>query len=120
MKNKIMFFLLNYLLVIFVGLSIGLIFKDNIFDNTTNTFSYIILLLVLSSVSIVYMINKSINLGGKICISFFIAIEVVLNILFMCINVNTIKIYAIIQMVVVVLFLIGLIINISFFGNDEK
>lgn len=71
MKNKIVFLVINALLIAVIGTIVGLAFKDNIFAGAVGTVAFIVFLFNLAIPSISYLLNDKILLGGKISLSAF-------------------------------------------------
>lgn len=120
MKNKIVFLIINALLIAVIGTIVGLVFKDNIFAGAVGTVAFIVFLFNLAIPSISYLLNDKILLGGKISLSTFGLAEFILNIVYMCLSTADIKVYAIIQACLIGILLIALLIIISLFKEKDK
>lgn len=120
MKNKIVFLIINALLIAVIGTIVGLVFKDNIFAGAVGTVAFIVFLFNLAIPSISYLLNDKILLGGKISLSTFGLAEFILNIVYMCLSTADIKVYAIIQACLIGILLVALLIIISLFKEKDK
>lgn len=120
MKNKIVFLVINALLIAVIGTIVGLAFKDNIFAGAVGTVAFIVFLFNLAIPSISYLLNDKILLGGKISLSTFGLAEFILNIVYMCLSTADIKVYAIIQACLIGILLVALLIIISLFKEKDK
>lgn len=120
MKNKIVFLVINALLIAVIGIIVGLVFKDNIFAGAVGTVAFIVFLFNLAIPSISYLLNDKILLGGKISLSTFGLAEFILNIVYMCLSTADIKVYAIIQACLIGILLVALLIIISLFKEKDK
>lgn len=120
MKNKIVFLVINALLIAVIGTIVGLVFKDNIFAGAVGTVAFIVFLFNLAIPSISYLLNDKILLGGKISLSTFGLAEFILNIVYMCLSTADIKVYAIIQACLIGILLVALLIIISLFKEKDK
>lgn len=120
MKNKIVFLVINALLIAVIGIIVGLVFKDNIFAGAVGTVAFIVFLFNLAIPSISYLLNDKILLGGKISLSTFGLAEFILNIVYMCLSTADIKVYAIIQACLIGILLVVLLIIISLFKEKDK
>ncbi len=120
MKNKIVFISINALLILAVGLIIGLLFPNDIFSGAAGMAAFVCLLVVLAIPSLVYVLNSKINLGGRVVISLFTIFEIALNIVYLCIPKGDIKIYAIIQVVLIVIVLASFLIILGLFKDKES
>lgn len=120
MKNKIVFLVINALLIAVIGIIVGLVFKDNIFAGAVGTVAFIVFLFNLAIPSISYLLNDKILLGGKISLSTFGFAEFILNIVYMCLSTADIKVYAIIQACLIGILLVALLIIISLFKEKDK
>lgn len=69
--------------------------------------------------SLIYVFNSKLNTGGRIISSFFVIAEVILNIVFLCIPKADIKIYAIIQLAMIVITLAAFLIIIGLFKDNN-
>ena len=119
MKNKIVFIGINALLVITVGLIVGLVFADTIFQAPAGITAFVFLLTGLAIPSLIYVFNSKLNTGGRIVASFFVIAEVVLNAIYLCIPQADIKIYAIIQLAMIVITLATFLIIIGLFKDNN-
>lgn len=119
MKNKYIVLLLNILLVFLVGLIIGISFNDNIFGDGVSTVSFILLLVTLILSIVLYSISNKLMTGSKICILFFILIEVVINIIFMCNPSLGVKSMALTQTISISTLILSLIIIAALFKDDK-
>lgn len=120
MKNKIVFLVINALLIAVIGTIVGLAFKDNIFAGAVGTVAFIVFLFNLAIPSISYLLNDKILLGGKISLSTFGLAEFILNIVYMCLSTADIKVYAIIQACLIGILLVAFLIIISLFKEKDK
>lgn len=120
MKNKIVFLVINALLIAVIGTIVGLAFKDNIFAGAVGTVAFIVFLVNLAIPSISYLLNDKILLGGKISLSAFGLAEFILNIVYMCLSTADIKVYAIIQACLIGILLVAFLIIISLFKGKDK
>ena len=120
MKNRIVFVGINALLVIAVGLIIGLVFSDSIFSGTTGTTAFVFLLVALAIPSFIYLINSKLNTGDRIVSGLFIIAEIILNIVYLCLPKADIKIYAIIQLTLIVITLGAFLIILGLFKNNAS
>lgn len=120
MKNKIVFLVINALLIAVIGTIVGLVFKDNIFAGAVGTVAFIVFLFNLAIPSISYLLNDKILLGGKISLSTFGLAEFILNIVYMCLSTADIKVYAIIQACLIGILIVALLIIISLFKEKDK
>ncbi len=120
MKNKIIFLVINALLIAVIGTMVGLVFKDNIFAGAVGTVAFIVFLFNLAIPSISYLLNDKILLGGKISLSTFGLAEFILNIVYMCLSTADIKVYAIIQACLIGILLVAFLIIISLFKEKDK
>lgn len=120
MKNKIVFLVINALLIAVIGTIVGLAFKDNIFAGAVGTVAFIVFLVNLAIPSISYLLNDKILLGGKISLSAFGLAEFILNIAYMCLSTADIKVYAIIQACLIGILLVAFLIIISLFKEKDK
>ncbi len=120
MKNKIVFLVINALLIAVIGTIVGLAFKDNIFAGAVGTVAFIVFLFNLAIPSISYLLNDKILLGGKISLSAFGLAEFILNIVYMCLSTADIKVYAIIQACLIGILLVAFLIIISLFKEKDK
>lgn len=120
MKNKIVFLVINALLIAVIGTIVGLAFKDNIFAGAVGTVAFIVFLFNLAIPSISYLLNDKILLGGKIFLSAFGLAEFILNIVYMCLSTADIKVYAIIQACLIGILLVAFLIIISLFKEKDK
>ena len=120
MKNKMVFIGINAFLVAAVGLIIGLVFSDNVFQGTTGITAFVFLLVTLAIPSIIYVFNSKLNTGSRIITSFFIIAEVILNIVYLCIPNADIKVYAIIQLIMIVLTLTSFLIILGLFKENNS
>lgn len=120
MKNKIVFLVINALLIAVIGTIVGLAFKDNIFAGAVGTVAFIVFLFNLAIPSISYLLNDKILLGGKISLSAFGLAEFILNIVYMCLSTADIKVYAIIQDCLIGILLVAFLIIISLFKEKDK
>lgn len=120
MKNKIVFLVINALLIAVIGTIVGLAFKDNIFAGAVGTVAFIVFLFNLAIPSISYLLNNKILLGGKISLSAFGLAEFILNIVYMCLSTADIKVYAIIQACLIGILLVAFLIIISLFKEKDK
>lgn len=120
MKNKIVFLVINALLIAVIGTIVGLAFKDNIFAGAVGTVAFIVFLFNLAIPSISYLLNDKILLGGKISLSAFGLAESILNIVYMCLSTADIKVYAIIQACLIGILLVAFLIIISLFKEKDK
>lgn len=120
MKNKIVFLVINALLIAVIGTIVGLAFKDNIFAGAVGTVAFIVFLVNLAIPSISYLLNDKILLGGKISLSTFGLAEFILNIVYMCLSTADIKVYAIIQACLIGILLVAFLIIISLFKEKDK
>lgn len=119
MKNKMVFIGINALLVVAVGLIVGLVFADTIFQAPAGITAFVFLLTALAIPSLIYVFNSKFNTGGRIISSFFVIAEVILNIVFLCIPKADIKIYAIIQLAMIVITLAAFLIIIGLFKDNN-
>ena len=119
MRNKMVFIGINALLVVAVGLIVGLVFTDTIFQAPAGITAFAFLLTALAIPSLIYVFNSKLNTGGRIISSFFVITEVILNIVFLCIPKANIKIYAIIQLVMIVITLAAFLIIIGLFKDNN-
>lgn len=120
MKNKIVFLVINALLIAVIGTIVGLAFKDNIFAGAVGRVAFIVFLFNLAIPSISYLLNDKILLGGKISLSAFGLAEFILNIVYMCLSTADIKVYAIIQACLIGILLVAFLIIISLFKEKDK
>lgn len=120
MKNKMIFVGINVFLVAAVGLIIGLVFSDNVFQGTTGITAFVFLLVTLAIPSLIYVFNSKLNTGSRIITSFFIIAEIILNIVYLCIPKADIKVYAIIQLVMIVLTLTSFLIILGLFKENNS
>lgn len=119
MKNKMVFIGINALLVVAVGLIVGLVFGNTIFQAPVGITAFAFLLTALAIPSLIYVFNSKLNTGGRIILSFFVIAEVILNIVFLCIPKADIKIYAIIQLAMIVITLAAFLIIIGLFKDNN-
>ena len=119
MKNKMFFIGINALLVVAVGLIVGLVFADTIFQAPAGITAFVFLLTGLAIPSLIYVFNSKLNTGGRIVASFFVIAEVVLNAIYLCIPQADIKIYAIIQLAMIVITLATFLIIIGLFKDNN-
>lgn len=119
MKNKYIILLLNVLLVIFIGLIIGITFRESIFNYTVRTIAFVLLLITICAPAVIYIFLKNSLFGTKVVFVLFIIAELIINILFLSVSSLSGKALAISQAVVVSTLLISLIIIVSLF-KDEK
>lgn len=91
MRNKIVFIVINALLVVAVGLIVGLVFADTIFQAPAGVTAFAFLLTALAIPSLIYVFNSKLNTGGRIISSFFVIAEVILNIVFSAFQRQTLK-----------------------------
>lgn len=120
MRNKIVFIVINALLVVAVGLIVGLVFADTIFQAPAGVTAFAFLLTALAIPSLIYVFfNSKLNTGGRIISSFLVIAEVILNIVFLCIPKADIKIYAIIQLAMIVITLVAFLIIIGLFKDNN-
>ena len=119
MKNKMFFIGINAFLVVAVGLIVGLVFADTIFQAPAGITAFVFLLTGLAIPSLIYVFNSKLNTGGRIVASFFVIAEVVLNAIYLCIPQADIKIYAIIQLAMIVITLATFLIIIGLFKDNN-
>lgn len=110
---------INALLVVAVGLIVGLVFADTIFQAPAGITAFAFLLTALAIPSLIYVFNSKLNTDGRIISSFFVIAEVILNIVFLCIPKADIKIYAIIQLAMIVITLAAFLIIIGLFKDNN-
>lgn len=84
MKTRNLFFILNILLVVVIGVAIGLTCKDYIFANGAGTSAFICLLVTLALPSLIYLYSSKLKIPGVIATILFLVAEFVVNILFLC------------------------------------
>lgn len=120
MKNKMVFIGINAFLVAAVGLIIGLVFSDNVFQGTTGITAFVFLLVTLTIPSLIYVFNSKLNTGSRIITSFFIIAGVILNIIYLCIPKADVKVYAIIQLAMIVLTLTSFLIILGLFKENNS
>ncbi len=119
MKNKITFYIIDILLVLMVGLIIGFTFSDYIFSGTVGIVAFVCLLVALALPCLLLTFNTKLIPGSRFALSFFIVGEIILNIVYLFFPKSEIKIYAIIQLLLVVALLISLLIILGLFKNDD-
>lgn len=120
MKSKMVFIGINAFLVAAVGLIIGLVFSDTIFQGTTGITAFVFLLVTLAIPSLIYIFNSKLNTGSRIITSFSIIAEVILNIVYLCIPKADIKVYAIIQLAMITLTLTSFLIILGLFKENNS
>lgn len=119
MKNKITFYIIDILLVLMVGLIIGFTFSDYIFSGTVGIVAFVCLLVALALPCLLLTFNTKLIPGSRFVLSFFIVGEIILNIVYLFFPKSEIKIYAIIQLLLVVALLVSLLIILGLFKNDD-
>lgn len=120
MKNRIVFVGINALLVVAVGLIIGLVFSDSIFSGTAGTTAFVFLLVALAIPSVIYLINSKLNTGSQIVSGLFIIAEIILSVVYLCLPKADIKIYAIIQLALIVITLGAFLIILGLFKDNDS
>lgn len=85
MKKKMLFVVINALLVLVVGLLLGLtVINGRSFDGVV--LGYILLLVTLCAPTIVFFANQPMNSPLNVGSLLFIVVNVAANVVFMCIN----------------------------------
>lgn len=122
MKKNILYFVANFLLVLVIGLIVGLTCADHIFANGSSISAYACLLVVLCLPSVIYIFGNKMTAGGRISSILFLFVEVILAIVFMVKPSIGIKIYWLIQAVIIGLLLIAFLVILALFKekNDSK
>lgn len=111
---------INAFLVAAVGLIIGLVFSDTIFQGTTGITAFVFLLVTLAIPSLIYIFNSKLNTGSRIITLLSMIAEVILNIVYLCIPKADIKVYAIIQLAMIALTLISFLIILGLFKENNS
>ncbi len=119
MKNKLLFCVINLLLVILIATVIGTVFNDEIFDNGTSITAYILFHITLTIPGILYVLKKLTSAAINICTGLFVIVECIVDILFMSITKIGARPFAIAQVVVIGLLLVTYMV-ILFFYVDES
>ena len=120
MRNKVIFCIINLLLILLIALVIGIVFAEKIFDNGVSTAAFVLFNITMLIPSILYIFKNHITLSINTCSCTFMIIECLVDILFMCAPKLGIKTFAITQVIVIGLLLIVFLVIIFFFGEDEK
>ena len=120
MKNKTLFIGINAILVIAVGLIIGLVFSGSIFSGTAGIVAFAFLLFVLAIPSLIYMLSHKLNTGSRIVASMFVVNEIILYVVYLFIPKADVKIYAIIQLAIIVLTLAAFLTILGLFKDSAS
>lgn len=120
MKKKILFLVINTLLVIVVGLAFGLTCGESIFVNGAGISAFTLLLVTLIMPSLLYFFESKISFGGKICTLIFITFNLINCIVFMCKPAFGIKAFWITEAIIICLFLVALLVILALFKNSDS
>lgn len=113
MKNSTLFYIINGLLVLVVGLILGLTCSSYIFSNSTGICAFVCLLVTLCLPSLIYAFADNLKVGGLIATILFTVFEVVLNIVFICMPSLGLTPYWISQAIIIGAFLISSLLLVA-------
>lgn len=118
MKNNNLFYIINALLVIVVGVILGVAYGNTLFNNGVCVSAYICLIVALCLPSLIYINQKKLKVGGLIATILFASVEVIYSVIALFIPAIGLQLFWIIQAGVIGAFLIsGLLIVVSYSKN---
>lgn len=119
MKKKVLFTIIDVILVAVVGLIFGFSCKDHIFNNVTSFAAFFTLLGALIIPALVYFLKDKINTANIVVSCLLVLGEVVANVVFIAKPEFELMYFAITQGVILGIYLMSLLAIIAFYKIDE-
>lgn len=119
MKNKLIFSIIDLLLIAVTGVIFGLSCYEHIFSTSTGVASFVSLLVTLFLPTLIYLLKEKINTAHIVVSSLLVLGEVVMNIVFIARPDFALINFGISQGVILATYLCSLLAVLAFYKADE-